>query len=221
MIKKKLRVITSIRAIIIFLNSSISWCWVQKRETFQWEIIVLSLYPYPIDPPPPPSSFFPAPESESTPSLGEICVGCFVSKPGDNLCFASGNKVSNVRQKSEEFMNSFHLHTCILTQPWFFFLQKFLFTQTVRLALPPLHPPLFPPIWATLSSILRSSRMFLLHLHVRAAFNKLNSILAGHWEVISASPCTSVAIGVYHPIILSSSFTCNGFEFPSSQGDGY
>lgn len=123
-------------------------------------------------------------------------------------------------------MISFYRHPCLLTQPWWdLSAEKLLSSRkpTDWLSHPPtprLSSPPFRLCCARLTPVWQQN-VPALHLHVRAAFNKLNGVLKGHWEVISASPCTSVAIGVYHPIILWSSLACNGFEVPSSQGDGY
>lgn len=83
------------------------------------------------------------------------------------------------------------------------------------LASPLPHPSRFYPAQLPPK---RQQNVSALHLHVRAADNKLNAVLTGHWEVISATCCILVASGVYHPIILSSSFACNMVEFLPSQG---
>lgn len=124
-------------------------------------------------------------------------------------------------------MNSFHLHPCILIQPWSHLSSEKCFSSHklsgwLSTPSPPLLRLSSHPSQLCRARLTRvEQNVPALYLHVRAAFNKLNGVLVSQWEVIAASPCTSVGIGVYHPIILSSSFACNGFEFPSSLGDGY
>lgn len=112
------------------------------------------------------------------------------------------------------FFSSFSSISLPLTQSWWdLSAKKFLSSHKLSGPLFPCFssPPLsFSPARLTPE---RQQNVSALHLHVRAAFNKLNAVLTGHLEVISATPCILIANGVYHPIILSSSFACNRVEF--------
>lgn len=144
------------------------------------------------------------------------------------LCFATANKVVFVRQKERRIHEFF-------SAPYLPFNSALVGSVSRDISLSSHKPtgwlPPPPPLFFPLSVVPRSDRARLtperqqnvpaLHLHVCAALNKLNGVLMGHWELISASPCTSVATGIYHPIIPWSSFACNRFEVPSSSGDGY
>lgn len=58
-------------------------------------------------------------------------------------------------------------------------------------------------------------------LYVRAAVNKLNAVLTGHWEVVSANPCILVALTFTIPSYFCHLSVVIGLSSSNHKGDGY
>lgn len=133
------------------------------------------------------------------------------------LCFATGNKVVLWD------MNSFHLHPCVLTQPWWDLLvEKFLASRKLSGWLSLLSSPLLSPHLSSPPSQLcrtwltpeRQQNVPALHLHVRAAFNKLNSILTGHWRWFLQAPAHRLPLAFTIPSYCRHLLLVMGLNFP-------
>lgn len=109
-----------------------------------------------------------------------------------------------------------------LTQSWWdLSADKFLCSHNLSGPLSPhcfLPPPRFFCARLTLE---RQQNVSALRFYVRAAVNKLNAVLAGHWEVVSANPCILVVLTFIIPSYFCHHSVVIGLSSSNQKGDGY